>query len=253
MTCRAATRRRSRCASIRRCRVAGRSSDDDRSTAASYDARRRDVSARVGEFDVVGDGGGLDAACRLRSCASGGAELGYSWLDGYSVALRAGARRPLPARQPFTAGAGFTMDRLSIDYALGNAASRELPRARPRRTSACGFADAHPAPSFPLPASRHASRSHPRLVVAAACTQALKLSKDDSPTVLSHQSDRRAQPGRARQLCREDHVLRQRHRQATRRIPRFGDDQDEDGRRVAVRVDGTAQSRSRARRTGASA
>jgi len=48
---------------------------------------------------------------------SGGAELGYSWLDGYSVAVRAGARRPLPGEAAFTAGAGFTMDRLSIDYA----------------------------------------------------------------------------------------------------------------------------------------
>ena len=49
--------------------------------------------------------------------ASGGAELGYSWLDGYSVALRAGARSTLPGEAAFTAGAGFTMDRLSIDYA----------------------------------------------------------------------------------------------------------------------------------------
>lgn len=48
---------------------------------------------------------------------SGGAELGYSWLDGYSVALRAGARSTLPGEAAFTAGAGFTMDRLSIDYA----------------------------------------------------------------------------------------------------------------------------------------
>jgi len=49
---------------------------------------------------------------------SGGAELGYSWLDGYSVALRAGARSTLPGEAAFTGGAGFTMDRLSIDYAV---------------------------------------------------------------------------------------------------------------------------------------
>jgi hypothetical protein len=49
--------------------------------------------------------------------ASGGAELGYSWLDGYSIALRAGARSTMPGEAAFTAGAGFTMDRLSIDYA----------------------------------------------------------------------------------------------------------------------------------------
>jgi len=50
--------------------------------------------------------------------ASGGVEMGYSWLDGYSVALRAGARSTLPGEAAFTGGAGFTMDRLSIDYAL---------------------------------------------------------------------------------------------------------------------------------------
>ena len=49
---------------------------------------------------------------------AGGGEIGYSWLDGYTVALRAGARRPEPGERPITAGAGFTMDRLSFDYAL---------------------------------------------------------------------------------------------------------------------------------------
>jgi len=49
--------------------------------------------------------------------ASGGVEAGYSWLDGYNVALRAGARSTLSGEAAFTAGAGFTMDRLSIDYA----------------------------------------------------------------------------------------------------------------------------------------
>ena len=49
---------------------------------------------------------------------AGGGEVSYSWLDGYAVAIRAGARRPLAGEAPFTAGAGFTMDRLSIDYAI---------------------------------------------------------------------------------------------------------------------------------------
>ena len=31
---------------------------------------------------------------------------------------RAGVRRPVPGEAPFTAGLGFTMDRLSIDYAV---------------------------------------------------------------------------------------------------------------------------------------
>ena len=49
---------------------------------------------------------------------AGGVEMGYSWLDGYTVALRGGARRPERGESPLTAGLGFTMDRLSIDYAL---------------------------------------------------------------------------------------------------------------------------------------
>ena len=49
---------------------------------------------------------------------AGGAELGYSWLDGYTIAVRAGARRPATGESPVTAGAGLSLDRLSIDYAL---------------------------------------------------------------------------------------------------------------------------------------
>ena len=70
----------------------------------------------VGQFDLVATA----AVFALRMGwlgASGGAELGYSWLDGYNVAVRAGARSTLPGEAAFTAGAGFTMDRLSIDYA----------------------------------------------------------------------------------------------------------------------------------------
>ena len=49
---------------------------------------------------------------------AGGGEVSYSWLDGYAIAFRAGVRRPIQGEAPFTAGAGFTMDRLSIDYAV---------------------------------------------------------------------------------------------------------------------------------------
>ena len=49
---------------------------------------------------------------------AGGAELQYSWLDGYTVIVRAGGRRPEIGEGPFTAGAGFIMDRLAVDYAL---------------------------------------------------------------------------------------------------------------------------------------
>jgi hypothetical protein len=49
---------------------------------------------------------------------SGGIEMNYSWLSGYNIALRGGARRSVVGEDPFTGGAGFTMDRLSIDYAF---------------------------------------------------------------------------------------------------------------------------------------
>lgn len=75
------------------------------------------MSRALGEFDVVGTA----ALTMLRAnylIPSGGVEVGYSWLDGYAIALRAGGRRPLPGERGLTAGAGFTMDRLSIDYAV---------------------------------------------------------------------------------------------------------------------------------------
>jgi hypothetical protein len=50
----------------------------------------------------------------------GGAEVGYSWLEGYALALRAGYRTAptYTDLQHFTAGAGLVVDRLAIDYAL---------------------------------------------------------------------------------------------------------------------------------------
>ncbi len=75
------------------------------------------MSHQLGEFDFVGT-----AAVSLLMddfvSPAGGAELGYSWLDGYNIAIRAGARRTLPGERPFTAGAAFSVDRVSIDYAL---------------------------------------------------------------------------------------------------------------------------------------
>jgi hypothetical protein len=50
-----------------------------------------------------------------------------------------------------------------------------------------------PASRFPLPAMRRAIILG--IVVTASCTQALKLSKDDSPTVLSHQTIAAPNPG----------------------------------------------------------
>ncbi|MEX2152803.1 MAG: hypothetical protein WD825_05640 [Gemmatimonadaceae bacterium] len=49
---------------------------------------------------------------------AGGAELGIAWIQGYSLTLRAGARRPEPGERPMTAGVGFNADRVRFDYAL---------------------------------------------------------------------------------------------------------------------------------------
>jgi hypothetical protein len=71
----------------------------------------------VGPYDIAVTG----AVSLLRDefvQPSGGVEINYSWLSGYNIALRGGARRSYTGEQPLTAGAGFTMDRLSIDYAL---------------------------------------------------------------------------------------------------------------------------------------
>jgi hypothetical protein len=74
-------------------------------------------AAPAGEFDLVGTAG-VSVLRKDFVIPAGGAEIGYSWLDGYNIALRAGARRPLTGEGPFTVGAGFRMDRLFIDYAL---------------------------------------------------------------------------------------------------------------------------------------
>ena len=54
-----------------------------------------------------------------RMIAGLGAELGYTWLDGYTIAVRFGERVP-PTRTDiahFTFGAGLVLDRITIDYA----------------------------------------------------------------------------------------------------------------------------------------
>ena len=51
--------------------------------------------------------------------AAGGAEFGYSWLEGYNVALRVGARRPeADSENPISLGGAFTADRITVEYAV---------------------------------------------------------------------------------------------------------------------------------------
>jgi hypothetical protein len=48
-----------------------------------------------------------------------GIEVGYGWIEGYSLALRAGARRTeTSAERPVAVGASFNADRLTMEYAL---------------------------------------------------------------------------------------------------------------------------------------
>jgi hypothetical protein len=48
-----------------------------------------------------------------------GAEVGYGWIEGYSVSLRAGARKPeTNAEKPLALGATLNADRLTLEYAL---------------------------------------------------------------------------------------------------------------------------------------
>lgn len=53
-----------------------------------------------------------------------GTEWAYMPLDGYTFAVRAGVRRPeLREQQPFAAGASFTLDRFTLDYAFEDLAA----------------------------------------------------------------------------------------------------------------------------------
>jgi hypothetical protein len=71
----------------------------------------------AGPIDV-----GLYSQLTLRdgwTAPGGGVEVAYSWIEGYTIAIRAGARRVESAsEQPVALGAAFTADRLTIEYAL---------------------------------------------------------------------------------------------------------------------------------------
>jgi hypothetical protein len=72
---------------------------------------------QLGELDI-----GLAGQVTARSgwvSPGGGVEVGYGWIEGYSAALRAGARRPEDwGEKPVGFGATFNADRLTLDYGL---------------------------------------------------------------------------------------------------------------------------------------
>ena len=71
----------------------------------------------VGPLDV-----GVYSQLTLRdnwTAPAGGVEIGYSWIEGYLVSLRAGARRPESGPEhPLTFGAALTADRLTVEYGV---------------------------------------------------------------------------------------------------------------------------------------
>ena len=80
----------------------------------------------LGPFDLalaaqagVEHTGARTSNIRNRPMARGGVEVGYTWLDGYSFALRAGERTASSwdLTQHTTFGAGLVLDRFAFDYA----------------------------------------------------------------------------------------------------------------------------------------
>jgi hypothetical protein len=69
------------------------------------------------QFDIAY---GAQVTARDKWIAPGaGIEVGYGWIEGYSVAVRAGARRPeTNAERPVALGATINADRLTIEYAV---------------------------------------------------------------------------------------------------------------------------------------
>lgn len=75
------------------------------------------TTQQAGQLDL-----GLAAQVTARRgwlAPGGGIEVGYGWIEGYSAALRLGARRPeTKAERPFSLGASFNGDHLALEYAL---------------------------------------------------------------------------------------------------------------------------------------
>ncbi len=65
---------------------------------------------------------GLYSQLALRhgwTAPGGGLEIGYSWIEGYNIAFRVGARRPETETERACAlGAAFTADRITVEYSV---------------------------------------------------------------------------------------------------------------------------------------
>ena len=80
----------------------------------------------LGAFDVavMAQAGvehtGLPQEIKNRPLLRGGLELGYTWLDGYSIAIRGGERTAssFDLARHTTFGAGLVLDRFAFDYAF---------------------------------------------------------------------------------------------------------------------------------------
>lgn len=111
----------------------GSTSDDDatQGTGTRVELPLREtlgaaVSTQAGPFDLVATADAMYGRAEEHVRPAGGVELGWSWLSGYEIVVRAGARDPEPGEEAFTAGAGFTRDRVSIDYALETVAGARV-------------------------------------------------------------------------------------------------------------------------------
>jgi len=75
------------------------------------------TTKRAGPLDL-----GIVTQVTLRdewASPAGGLEVGYSWIEGYNVAFRVGARRPeTTSEYPLAFGVAFTADRLTFEYAV---------------------------------------------------------------------------------------------------------------------------------------
>jgi hypothetical protein len=117
---------------------------------------------------------------------AGGAEMFYSWLSGYTVVVRAGGRRPETGRR--SADRRRRVDRRPALARLRSRDPEWIALRPPHRSS-------HSLVSSSSLLRSCAAFSFCRPSSPPPVTQALTLTKDDSPVVLSHQMITAPNPG----------------------------------------------------------